>query len=56
MIGRDRDVPALEQLGLVEVVAQGPRIRRDRTYSLFRVMYRPTEARSAESVRLQGTY
>ncbi len=37
MIGRDRDLPALVQLGRVEVVQRGPSVRRDRTYTLFRV-------------------
>jgi hypothetical protein len=37
MIGRSRDVPVLEQFAQVEPVAQGPSIRSDRTYSLFRV-------------------
>ena len=36
-IGRDRDVEGLERLGRVERVAQGPPVRWDRTYSLFRV-------------------
>jgi 4-amino-4-deoxy-L-arabinose transferase-like glycosyltransferase len=37
VIGRERDLPVLKQLGSVEVVARGPNIRFDRTYSLFRV-------------------
>jgi 4-amino-4-deoxy-L-arabinose transferase-like glycosyltransferase len=37
MIGRSRDVPVLEQFARVEAIAQGPSIRPDRTYSLFRV-------------------
>ena len=36
-LGRDRDIVGLERLGRVERVAQGPSVRRDRTYSLFRV-------------------
>jgi 4-amino-4-deoxy-L-arabinose transferase-like glycosyltransferase len=35
VIGRVRDRPALEQMGHVEVIAHGPRLRRDRTYDLF---------------------
>jgi len=35
VIGRGRDRPALEQIGHVEVIAHGPRLRRDRTYDLF---------------------
>ncbi len=41
VIGRDRDRPALERLGRVEVVAEGPPVRRDRTYRLFRVEVAP---------------
>ena len=37
MIGRSRDIPVLEQFARVEAIAQGPSIRPDRTYSLFRV-------------------
>ena len=35
VIGRNRDLPVLEQLGWVEVLARGPNVRFDRTYSLF---------------------
>ena len=37
VIGRDRDRPVLEQLGDLEVVDRGPNIRKDRTYTLFRL-------------------
>ncbi len=37
VIGRQRDVPDLERLGAVEVLAQGPSVRWDRTYLLARV-------------------
>jgi 4-amino-4-deoxy-L-arabinose transferase-like glycosyltransferase len=37
VIGRDRDRPALERLGRVEVLAHGPPVRFDRTYMLFRI-------------------
>jgi hypothetical protein len=37
IIGRQRDVPGLERLGRVEILAQGPRVRWDRTYLLARV-------------------
>ena len=37
VIGRQRDVPDLERLGRVEVLAQGPSVRWDRTYLLARV-------------------
>jgi 4-amino-4-deoxy-L-arabinose transferase-like glycosyltransferase len=36
IIGRERDLPALEHLGRAEVLAQGPSIRWDRTYLLAR--------------------
>jgi 4-amino-4-deoxy-L-arabinose transferase-like glycosyltransferase len=56
VIGRDRDLPFLEQLGKVEVVARGPSLRRDRTYFLFRIMRGPVEVRSAGRVETRGTY
>jgi hypothetical protein len=37
VIGRDRDLPALGRLGRVEVIARGPSVRWDRTYTLFRI-------------------
>ena len=37
VIGRGRDLPGLEQLGRIEIIARGPSIREDRTYSLFSV-------------------
>ncbi len=37
VIGRDRDVPVLEQFGEVEVMARGPNLRHDRTFTVFRV-------------------
>jgi hypothetical protein len=37
VIGRDRDVADLGRLGCVEVVARGPSLRYDRTFTLFRV-------------------
>jgi 4-amino-4-deoxy-L-arabinose transferase-like glycosyltransferase len=38
VIGRDRDLEALQQIGDVKVVARGPCSRRDRSYSLFHVI------------------
>ncbi len=38
VIGRDRDLPGLSQLGRVEILARGPALRRDRTYTLFRLV------------------
>jgi hypothetical protein len=37
VVGRDRDLPELEKLGRVEIIARGPTIRWDRAYSLFRI-------------------
>jgi 4-amino-4-deoxy-L-arabinose transferase-like glycosyltransferase len=37
VISRTHDLPALKQIGHVEVIAHGPRLRRDRTYDLFLV-------------------
>ncbi len=51
VIGRDRDLPSLEQLGHVEVIARGPSLRRDRTYTLFRVTRGSAEVRSAGRVQ-----
>jgi 4-amino-4-deoxy-L-arabinose transferase-like glycosyltransferase len=41
VISRDRNRLALEQLGQLEFVAQSPRIRFDRAYSLFRLIPSP---------------
>jgi hypothetical protein len=38
VIGRDRDLAGLAQLGRVEIMARGPALRRDRTYTLFRII------------------
>jgi 4-amino-4-deoxy-L-arabinose transferase-like glycosyltransferase len=56
VIGRDRDLPALEQLGRVEVIARGPAIRRDRTYSLFRVTSSVDENRSSGGFQARAMY
>lgn len=37
VIGRERDRKALERLGRVEVLAEGPPVRSDRTYQLMRL-------------------
>jgi hypothetical protein len=50
VIGRDRDLPALERLGPVEVLARGPSGRWDRTYTLFRVVSEPSTPDSQEPV------
>jgi hypothetical protein len=47
VIGRERDRPALERLGSVQIVARGPSLRRDRTYVLFRVTDGPIEVQAA---------
>jgi hypothetical protein len=37
VIGRESDLPGLSRLGRVEMLAQGPPVRPDRTYRLYRV-------------------
>jgi 4-amino-4-deoxy-L-arabinose transferase-like glycosyltransferase len=44
VIGRERDRPALERLGRVEVLADGPPVRFDRTYLLMRISPEPKTA------------
>jgi hypothetical protein len=41
VIGRQRDLPVLDHLGRVEVVARGPSLRRDRSYLLVRIAPQP---------------
>jgi 4-amino-4-deoxy-L-arabinose transferase-like glycosyltransferase len=53
-IGRDRDVDGLARLGRVERVAQGPPVRWDRTYSLFRVTPEGRPARDEAVARASG--
>ncbi len=47
IIGRDRDLPALERLGRVEVLVRSPALRFDRTYTMFRITARPDEIGSS---------
>ena len=56
VIGRGRDLPLLGQLGQIEIIAQGPRMRPDREYYLFRLVPRTASVRSAARVPSQGTY
>ena len=51
VVGRDRDLPELEQLGHVEIIARGPTIRQDRAYSLFRISPIPDESHLARRNR-----
>ena len=56
IIGRDRDRPALERLGRVEVLARGPALRFDRTYTMFRITpERPDPAPVASTAPIAGT-
>ncbi len=55
VIGRDRDLPALGQLGRVEVVERGPTVRWDRTYTLFRVIPMRTTLDSPAPVASRGS-
>lgn len=42
VIGRESDLLGLRRLGAVEILAQGPPVRADRTYRLYRVTPEPT--------------
>ncbi len=53
IIGRDRDLPMLEQLGHVEMIARGPSVRADRTYSLFCITPSQIEAQAIAPKRPQ---
>jgi 4-amino-4-deoxy-L-arabinose transferase-like glycosyltransferase len=54
VIGRDRDLPVLKQLGDVNVVFRGPNVRYDRTYVLFHVIPRPDDGHFAVGLGIQG--
>ena len=56
VIGRERDVPVLKQLGEVEVMARGPSLRRDRTYTLFRITRSQDSLPYIGRVGVRGTY
>ena len=56
VIGRSRDLPMLEQLGRVEIIANGPSIRADRTYSLFRVWPGASDDRISRQARARAAY
>jgi len=56
VIGRDRDLPVLEQLGDVSIIMRGPRIRRDRMYFLFRVTYRAADIRTVKGLEHRSLY
>ena len=47
ILGRERDLPALEALGHVEVVSRSPGVRWDRTYLLARVWLDPEPSQTA---------
>jgi 4-amino-4-deoxy-L-arabinose transferase-like glycosyltransferase len=53
VIGRPSDLPGLSRLGRVETLAQGPPVRSDRTYRLYRVTpaSAPVAARDADADR-----
>jgi 4-amino-4-deoxy-L-arabinose transferase-like glycosyltransferase len=53
VIGRDRDLPTLEQLGHVDVVLRGPNVRDDRTYALFYVAPKPDDVHFAGGPGIQ---
>ena len=53
IIGRERDLPVLEELGHVEIVRRGPTVRHDRTYSLFCITNESVPVRSTERCKLE---
>jgi 4-amino-4-deoxy-L-arabinose transferase-like glycosyltransferase len=55
VIGRDRDLQGLAQLGRVEILARGPAQRRDRTYTLFRITLRRPILDSPVPIARTGT-
>jgi len=56
VIGRDHDLLALGRLGHVEIIARGPRFRRDRSYSLFCITPSPIAGRVADRVQARARY
>jgi 4-amino-4-deoxy-L-arabinose transferase-like glycosyltransferase len=56
VIGRDRDRPALELLGQVDLIARGPNIRRDRSYSLFRISPGTVADRTSNRTGARSSY
>jgi hypothetical protein len=54
VIGRDRDLPVLEQFGHVDVIFRGPSVRHDRTYALFHVTPEPDDVRFAGGPGIPG--
>jgi hypothetical protein len=56
VIGRDRDLPGLEKIGHVQVIARGPNLRRDRTYSLFCITSDLVESKAAGRLRTRALY
>ena len=53
VIGRDRDLPILQQFGHVNVVLRGPNVRYDRTYVLFYIVPMPDPVRFADGPGIQ---
>ncbi len=51
VIGRASDLAGLERLGHVDTIAQGPPVRSDRTYRLYRVTPPALAAKPAETPR-----
>jgi 4-amino-4-deoxy-L-arabinose transferase-like glycosyltransferase len=52
VIGRDQDIPVLGGVGQVEVILQGPNMRRDRMYTLFHVTPKSSEVRFARGLSM----
>ena len=55
ILGRERDLPALEAMGRVEVIARSRGVRWDRTYLLARVWLGPEPPRTALRIRALST-
>jgi hypothetical protein len=56
VVGRERDLPDLKRLGHVEIIARGPTIREDRSYSLFRISPKRENGRLSREARSRVIY
>jgi 4-amino-4-deoxy-L-arabinose transferase-like glycosyltransferase len=56
VVGRERDLPELERLGRVEVIARGPTVREDRSFSLFRISSRSDDGRLSRQAGSRTVY
>jgi 4-amino-4-deoxy-L-arabinose transferase-like glycosyltransferase len=56
VVGRERDLPELERLGRVAIIARGPTVREDRSYSLFRIAPNFDDGRLSQQTESRATY